>query len=61
MSDLYDKVNTMMNKTSCPDWLNDLMTCGCDLPMCPMCDSDFYVDMHREDTCFFPEDDTPPF
>lgn len=52
----------MMNKTSSPDWMNDLYNCDCDLFMCPICDSDFYVDMARDDEMsFFPEDDTPPF
>lgn len=36
-------------KTSLPDFLIDQMTCGCDLPMCPMCDPDFYYDMSIED------------
>lgn len=51
----------MMNKTSFPDWL--YQDCNCELHMCPICDSDFYVDMARDDEgCFLPDDDLePPF
>lgn len=36
-------------KNSVPDFLIDQITCGCDLPMCPLCDPDFAFDMARED------------
>ena len=53
----------MFIKTSSPDWVTDLYSCDCELFMCPICDSDFYVDMAREDSMvFLPEEDLePPF
>ena len=49
-------------KTSTPDWMEDMLTCSCEMHMCPMCDPDFYVDMAYEDEmCFMPDDATPPF
>jgi hypothetical protein len=46
-------------KTSLPDFLIDQITCGCDLPMCPMCDPDFYYDQMKEMEMEF--DAEPPF
>lgn len=61
MSYPYAKVNTMMNKTSGPDWLFPEI-CECALPMCPECDPDFFRDLMFDlAEAFFPEDDTPPF
>lgn len=32
-------------KNSVPDFIIDQITCGCELPMCPMCDPDFHLDL----------------
>jgi hypothetical protein len=68
MSDPYAMMKSSSTKgfkmkTSTPDFLNDLYTCECNLFMCPICDSDFYVDMYREEQMsdFIPDDVEPPF
>ena len=51
----------MMNKTSSPDWMFTL-ECECALPLCPVCDPDFYRDLEWDlEQNFMPDDAIPPF
>lgn len=51
----------MFIKTSGPDW-NLSMDCECGIPLCPVCDPDFYRDLEWDlQQSFLPDDESTPF